>query len=45
MKFSKVLPEGIMFPYDFGFHSGTVADDGDPLDVLFLGDERMFPVT
>jgi inorganic pyrophosphatase len=43
MKFSKVLPEGMMFPYDFGFISNTKADDGDPLDVLVLSDEPMFP--
>lgn len=43
MKFSKVLPEGMMFPYDFGFIPGTKADDGDPLDVLVLSDEPMFP--
>ena len=43
MKFSKVLPEGMMFPYDFGFIPGTKANDGDPLDVLVLSDEPMFP--
>src|SRR4030095_10536769 len=43
MKFSKVLPEGMMFPYDFGFIPGTEAEDGDRLDVLVLGDEPMFP--
>ncbi len=43
MKFSKVLPEGMMFPYDFGFFPNTKAGDGDPLDVLVLSDEPMFP--
>ncbi len=43
MKFSKVLPEGMVFPYDFGFFPNTKADDGDPLDVLVLSDEPMFP--
>jgi inorganic pyrophosphatase len=43
MKLSKVLPEGMMFPYDFGFIPGTKGDDGDPLDVLVLADEPMFP--
>ncbi len=42
MKFSKVLPEGMMFPYDFGFIPDTKAGDGDPLDVLVLSDEPMF---
>jgi inorganic pyrophosphatase len=43
MKFSKVLPEGMMFPYDFGFIPAKKANDGDPLDVLVLSDEPMFP--
>jgi inorganic pyrophosphatase len=32
-----------MFPYDFGFIPGTKAEDGDPVDVLVLSDEPMFP--
>jgi inorganic pyrophosphatase len=40
---SKILPEGMVFPYDFGFVPGTKADDGDPLDVLVLTDEPLFP--
>jgi inorganic pyrophosphatase len=35
----KVLPAGMAFPYDFGFIPSTVADDGDPVDVLTLMDE------
>lgn len=31
-----------MFPFDFGSIPGTVADDGDPLDVLVLMDEPVF---
>jgi inorganic pyrophosphatase len=38
-----VLPEGLIFPYDFGFIPSTRADDGDPLDVLLLMDEPAFP--
>ena len=37
-----VLPEGAVFPYDFGSIPATVADDGDPLDVLLLMDEPAF---
>ena len=40
---SKILPEGMVFPYDFGFVPDTKADDGDPLDVLVLTDEPLFP--
>jgi inorganic pyrophosphatase len=43
MKLSKVMPEGMVFPYDFGFFPGTRGEDGDPLDVLILSDEPTFP--
>jgi inorganic pyrophosphatase len=38
-RLKKVLPEGMSFPYDFGFVPSTVAEDGDPVDVLVLMDE------
>jgi inorganic pyrophosphatase len=42
-RLSKVLPLGTAFPYDFGFIPSTWAEDGDPLDVLVLGEEALFP--
>jgi len=39
----KVLPAGMAFPYDFGFVPRTLAEDGDPVDVLVLMDEPAFP--
>jgi inorganic pyrophosphatase len=38
----KVLPAGMVFPYDLGFLPQTIADDGDPIDVLLLMDEPAF---
>jgi len=38
-----VLPAGMAFPYDFGFIPSTLAEDGDPTDVLVLMDEPAFP--
>ena len=35
----RVLPRGMVFPFDFGFVPATVAQDGDPLDVLLLLDD------
>jgi inorganic pyrophosphatase len=43
MQLSTVLPEGMVFPYDFGFVPSTLGADGDPLDVLILMDEPVVP--
>jgi inorganic pyrophosphatase len=37
------LPAGMVFPYDFGFLPRTLAEDGDPIDVLLFMDEPAFP--
>jgi inorganic pyrophosphatase len=37
------LPAGMAFPYDFGFLPQTLAPDGDPMDVLLLMDDPVFP--
>jgi inorganic pyrophosphatase len=42
-RLSRVLPAGLVFPYDFGSIPGTRAADGDPLDVLVLGLPPTFP--
>src|SRR4030088_2218646 len=34
-----LLPEGLAFPFDFGFLPSTLGEDGDPLDVIVLMDE------
>ena len=39
----KMLPEGHVFPFDFGFIPQTKGEDGDPFDVLVLLDEPAFP--
>jgi inorganic pyrophosphatase len=33
-----LLPEGMMFPFDFGFIPSTLGDDGDPVDIMVLMD-------
>jgi inorganic pyrophosphatase len=40
-----VLPQGMSFPFDFGFIPSTRGGDGDPLDVLVLMDEPVPPGT
>lgn len=37
-RLSHVMPVGHAFPFDFGSIPGTLADDGDALDVLLLTD-------
>ena len=34
-----MLPDGMSFPLDFGFVPSTLAEDGDPTDVMILVDE------
>jgi inorganic pyrophosphatase len=38
-KLKTLLPVGAVFPFDFGFIPSTMAQDGDPIDVLILMDE------
>jgi len=42
-KLAKVLPEGMVFPFEFGFIPSTLGEDGDPLDILVLMDTPTTP--
>ncbi len=42
-KLSKILPSGMVFPYDFGFIPNTKGEDGDPLDVIVISEFNSFP--
>jgi inorganic pyrophosphatase len=39
MELSGLVPAGMNFPLDFGMVPATLAEDGDPLDILVIGDE------
>jgi inorganic pyrophosphatase len=39
----RTLFTSMVYPADYGFIEGTLAEDGDPLDVLVLLDEPTFP--
>lgn len=42
MKLNKVMPAGLVFPFDFGFIPATVGGDGDPLDVMVVSEIPTF---
>jgi inorganic pyrophosphatase len=43
LKLDRVLYSAVQYPGDYGFIPGTLAEDGDPLDVLVLINESTFP--
>ena len=42
-KLKKILPAGMVFPYDFGFIPDTKGEDGDPLDIIVISEFESFP--
>lgn len=42
-RLKKILPSGMVFPYDFGFIPKTRGEDGDPLDVIVISEFNSFP--
>src|ERR1700733_7316274 len=45
LKLDRVLHSAVHYPANYGFIPQTLADDGDPLDVLILAAEPVFPLT
>jgi len=43
IRLSKMLPAGLVFPFDFGMIPGTKGDDGDPLDIIVVSENATFP--
>jgi inorganic pyrophosphatase len=43
LQLSGLLPAGMSFPLDFGFVPSTLAEDGDPLDILVVADTPSMP--
>jgi inorganic pyrophosphatase len=45
IRFDRMLFSSMMYPGDYGFIPETLALDRDPLDVLVLGHQPMYPMT
>ncbi len=45
LKLDRVLYTSTVYPANYGFIPRTFADDGDPLDVLVLSNETIYPCT
>jgi inorganic pyrophosphatase len=43
LRVDRVLYSAVHYPANYGFVPRTYCDDGDPLDVLVLGQEEVFP--
>lgn len=45
LRLDRVLYTSTHYPANYGFIPRTFADDGDPLDVLVIGAEPIYPIT
>ena len=45
LRLDRVLHSAVYYPADYGFIPRTYCDDGDPLDVLVLSQEPVYPLT
>src|SRR5215213_2056800 len=45
LKVDRILFSAVHYPANYGFIPRTYCDDGDPLDVLVLGQEPVHPLT
>ncbi|MGB8356353.1 MAG: inorganic diphosphatase [Chthoniobacteraceae bacterium] len=45
LKLDRVLHSAVYYPANYGFIPQTLSEDGDPLDVLVLGAEPVYPLT
>jgi inorganic pyrophosphatase len=45
LRLDRVLHSAVFYPANYGFIPQTMADDGDPMDVLILSSEPVYPLT
>jgi inorganic pyrophosphatase len=42
---NRKLSTSMVYPFNYGFLPGTLEEDGDPVDVLLLGEDSLFPLS
>ena len=45
LRLDRALHSAVYYPADYGFIPRTYCDDGDPLDVMVLAQEPVYPLT
>ena len=45
LRVDRILYSSVMYPANYGFLPRSYCDDGDPLDVLVLGNEPVYPMS
>ena len=45
LRLDRILYTSTVYPANYGFLPRTLADDGDPLDVLVIGEQPIYPMT
>ncbi len=43
IKLDRIIPSAVSYPANYGFIPQTLANDGDPLDVLLISSSRFYP--
>lgn len=43
IKVDRFLYSSMAFPFNYGFLPGTLAEDGDPVDIVLLSEKSIFP--
>ncbi|MCL5440421.1 MAG: inorganic diphosphatase [Candidatus Marsarchaeota archaeon] len=43
IKVDRVLYTSMVYPFNYGFVTGTLGEDGDPLDIVVLSNTAFFP--
>ncbi len=45
IKVDRILHTSMVYPYNYGYIPGTLAEDGDPMDILVITSSPFYPFT